>query len=88
MKSCWIVTRDHQAVLEFREVPVPQPKAGEIIVRVHATAMNRGELMVGGVVHGGAEKIGGTEAAVRCLRSACGRSPIRAGSRPWATSIA
>ncbi len=63
MKSCWIKTEDGKAVLEFRDVPLPQPKAGEIVVQVHATSMNRGELIVGGVVHGGAEKIGGTEAA-------------------------
>ena len=31
MKSCWIVTRDHKAVIEYREVPVPQPKPGEVI---------------------------------------------------------
>jgi NADPH:quinone reductase-like Zn-dependent oxidoreductase len=30
---------------------------------VHASALNRGELIVGGVVHGGPEKIGGNEAA-------------------------
>jgi hypothetical protein len=63
MKSCWIVTRDHKAVLEYREVPVPQPKPGEVIIEVHASALNRGELVVGGAVHGGPEKIGGNEAA-------------------------
>ena len=50
MKSCWIVTRDHKAVLEYREVPVPQPKPGEVIIEVHASALNRGELVVGGAV--------------------------------------
>jgi NADPH:quinone reductase-like Zn-dependent oxidoreductase len=63
MKSCWIKTEGDKAVLEFRDVPQPQAKAGEIVVQVHATSMNRGELIVGGVVHGGAEKIGGTDAA-------------------------
>lgn len=63
MKSCWIVTQDHQNHLEFRDVPQPQPKAGEIVIRVHATAMNRGEIFVGGVVHGGPEKLGGGEAS-------------------------
>ena len=63
MKSCWIVTRDHAATLEFRDVPAPQPNRGEIVVRVRASAMNRGELVVGSAVHGGPEKIGGTEAA-------------------------
>jgi len=61
MKSCWIVTQGDKATLEQREVPVPQPKAGEIIVRVHASALNRGELTVGGVMHGGPEKLGGNE---------------------------
>ena len=63
MKSYWIVTRDHRTVLEPREVPTPQPKAGELVVKVHATAMNRGEIFVGGVMHGGAEKLGGNECA-------------------------
>jgi NADPH:quinone reductase-like Zn-dependent oxidoreductase len=63
MKSYWIVTKDHQATLEQRDVPKPQPKAGEVLVKVHASALNRGELIVGGVVHGGPEKIGGNEAS-------------------------
>jgi NADPH:quinone reductase len=63
MKSYWLVTKDHKATLEKRDVPVPQPKAGELLVKVHASALNRGELIVGGVVHGGPEKIGGNEAS-------------------------
>ncbi len=63
MKSYWIVARGEKSVLEPRDVPVPQPQREEVLVRVHATAFNRGELIVGGAVHGGAEKLGGTEAA-------------------------
>ncbi len=63
MQSCWIVTKGHAAVFERRDVPVPQPKTGEIVLRVRASALNRGELVVGGAVHGGPEKIGGNEAA-------------------------
>jgi NADPH:quinone reductase-like Zn-dependent oxidoreductase len=61
MKSYWIVTRNEKAVIEPREAPIPEPKAGEIVMRVHAAGLNRGELVVGGAVHGGAEKLGGTE---------------------------
>ena len=53
MKSCWIKTAHNEAVLEFREVPVPRPGAGQMVVEVKASALNRGELIVGGVVHGG-----------------------------------
>lgn len=63
MKSYWIVTRGHEAVLEKRDVPEPQPKPGEVVVRVRASGLNRGELFVGGAVHGGPEKLGGTEAS-------------------------
>lgn len=61
MKSYWLVTKDNKATLELREVPQPQPKPGDVVIRVHASALNRGELIVGGVVHGGPEKIGGNE---------------------------
>ena len=63
MKSYWIVTKGDKAVLEAREAPVPQPKAGEILMKVQASALNRGELVVGGVMHGGPEKLGGNEGA-------------------------
>ena len=61
MKSYWIVTKDHVASLEKRDIPTPQPKAGELLIKVHASAMNRGEIFVGGVMHGGPEKLGGNE---------------------------
>jgi len=63
MKSYWIVTKGTQSVIERREVPIPQPQAEEVLIRIHATALNRGELIVGSAVHGGAEKLGGTEAS-------------------------
>jgi len=55
MKSYWIVTKGRQATLERREVPIPQPQPGQIVIAVRASALNRGELFVGGVVHGGPE---------------------------------
>jgi len=63
MKSYWILDGGHESVLDAREVPMPQPKAGEVVIKVHAAGLNRGELIVGGAVHGGAEKLGGTEAS-------------------------
>ena len=63
MKSFWIKTEGGRSVLEGREVPVPEPRRGEIVLRVRATALNRGEFIVGSVMHHGEPKIGGTEAA-------------------------
>jgi len=63
MKSFWIKTVAGKSVLEAREVPVPEPGPDEILLRVRATALNRGELIVGSVMHGAEPKLGGTEAA-------------------------
>ena len=81
MKSCWIVSKDHKAVLEWRDIPIPQPKANEIVMRVRATALNRGEIVVGGAVHGGPEKIGGTEAAGEVHAVGAGVTMVKPGDR-------
>ena len=81
MKSCWIVSKDHKAVLEWRDIPVPRPKANEIVMRVRATALNRGEIVVGGAVHGGPEKIGGTEAAGEVHTVGAGVTMVKPGDR-------
>jgi NADPH2:quinone reductase len=47
MKSCWIKTNgnDGATELEWREVPVPQPAAGRLLVRMRATSLNRGDML-------------------------------------------
>ncbi len=65
MKSWWIRPEPGKTELELRAVPVPQPKAGELLVRVRAASLNRGELMASIGLHakGGEAKPGGGEAA-------------------------
>jgi len=45
MRSCWIKSEGGKPVFEFRDIPKPQPGAGEILVRTHAVSLNRGELL-------------------------------------------
>jgi NADPH:quinone reductase-like Zn-dependent oxidoreductase len=52
-------TFDH----ELREAPKPQPGPGQLLVRVKAAGLNRGELLRHGLTKPGAAKIGGTEGA-------------------------
>lgn len=48
---------------ELRDAPAPQPAPGRLLIRVRATALNRGELLRGGLTKPGPAKIGGTEGA-------------------------
>ena len=63
MKSCWIVSDQHSCKLEYKDVPMPEPKEGEVVIKTHASSLNRGELIVGSVVHGGPLKLGGGDGA-------------------------
>jgi NADPH:quinone reductase len=45
MKCFFIKTEHGKTTLELRDIPVPQPKAGEIVVRLRAASLNRGELL-------------------------------------------
>lgn len=81
MKSYWIKTVEGRTEIELRDLPIPQPGPGEIVLKVHASSLNRGELFVGGVMHGGANKPGGAEAAGTVHAVGEGVESVRAGER-------
>jgi NADPH:quinone reductase-like Zn-dependent oxidoreductase len=60
---------------------MPQARPGEIVVRVRAAGLNRGEMIAGGVMHGGPAKLGGTEAAGEVHAVGQGVTTVRAGDR-------
>ncbi len=45
MKALFVVPGPEGGVYEFREIPVPTPGPGEVLVAVHAAGTNRGELL-------------------------------------------
>jgi len=45
MKAYWIRHEGNNAVLELRELPIPQPAPGQLLLRVRATSLNRGDLL-------------------------------------------
>ena len=45
MKSYWIRHEGGDAVLDLRELPVPEPGPGQVLLCVRATSLNRGDLL-------------------------------------------
>ncbi len=52
MQSYWMQMTDATTVLERRDVPVPKPAPAQLLVRMHAAALNRGEFLLGHGLHG------------------------------------
>jgi NADPH2:quinone reductase len=81
MKSWFIASGKDSTTLDLREVPVPEPKAGEIIARVKAAGLNRGEFIAGHGLSGGAAKSAGIEAAGEVVKVGEGVREFKPGDR-------
>jgi NADPH:quinone reductase-like Zn-dependent oxidoreductase len=82
MKSYWIRPESGRTVLELRDAPAPEPGPGQILVRMRAAGLNRGELIVGhSVKPGGAAKAAGAEGAGEVAKLGAGVGGFRSGER-------
>jgi NADPH:quinone reductase len=85
MKAILVVPGPEGALHEYREVPAPAPKPGEVLVRVHATGTNRGELLARPLIRSSNPKlqpvIGGIEFAGQIVALAPGVAAWKAGDR-------
>ena len=52
MQSWWMQMTDTDTVLELRDSPVPTPGPQQLLVRMHAAGLNRGEFLLGHGLHG------------------------------------
>src|SRR5688500_5937919 len=79
MKAYFLQSAGNKLNLELREVPTPQPRPNQLLVKIHASSLNRGELIAGhGLVAAGAAKPAGQEAAGEVVKTGArvmGRCP-------------
>ncbi|WP_298933496.1 zinc-binding dehydrogenase [uncultured Ramlibacter sp.] len=83
MQSYWMQMTETDTVLELRDVPAPEAGAGQLLVRVRAASLNRGEFVVGHGLHGkaGSWKAIGGECAGEVVAIGEGASGFAIGSR-------
>jgi NADPH:quinone reductase len=64
MKAYFLQSAGERMQLELRQAPTPQPGPNQLLVKIQASSLNRGELIAGhGLVAPGAAKPAGQEAA-------------------------
>jgi NADPH:quinone reductase len=79
MKAFWITPGPTGTKVELRDTPTPEPKGGEVLVRMRAAALNRGELLGGKA--GAAAKPGGGECAGEVVKLGDGVTAFAVGER-------
>jgi NADPH:quinone reductase len=81
MRSYWIQPGKHAAGLELRECPIPEPAAGQLLVRMRAAALNRGEFLGWHGLHPQAAgaRPAGVEGSGEVVETGAGVAHYRAG---------
>ncbi len=83
MQSYWMQMTDTSTVLELRDSPVPTTGARQLLVRMQAAALNRGEFLLGHGLHGkpGTWKAIGGEGAGEVVAVGADVTGFRPGDR-------
>jgi NADPH:quinone reductase len=64
MNAWFLSVANGKTALELKDIPNPEPKPDQLLIKVHAASLNRGEFIAGhGLTQAGAPKRAGTDAA-------------------------
>jgi NADPH:quinone reductase len=81
MKSYALCVDGTQVVLQLGVEPMPEPGPGQVLLKVHAAGLNRGEFIPGGLVKAGASKPAGIEGAGEIVALGAGVTGLQVGDR-------
>ena len=83
MQSYWMNMTEKHATLELRDVAQPEPGAHQVLVRLHAASLNRGEFILGHGLHGkpGTAKAIGMEGAGEVVKLGSGVTRLKPGDQ-------
>ena len=81
MKSYSLSVEGPRVVLQPVEVPRPEPGRSQVLLRMHAAALNRGEFIPGGLIKGGVSKPAGIEGAGEIVALGDGVTDLKVGQR-------
>ena len=80
MKSYSLRVEGARVVLQLGEAPMPEPGPGQLLLKMLAAGLNRGEFIPGGLIKGGASKPAGIEGAGEVVALGAGVSGTEVGS--------
>lgn len=81
MRAWWMQVGASDARLELRDTDRPQPGPGQLLVKVRAAGLNRGEFIIGGLAKAGSEKALGIEGAGEVVQVGAGVAGFAPGDR-------
>jgi NADPH2:quinone reductase len=82
MQSYWMKTGADTAEVQLRTTPMPEPGPRQLLLRVRAAALNRGEFIIGhGLTRAGADKALGIEGAGEVVGAGAEATRYETGAR-------
>jgi NADPH:quinone reductase len=81
MKAHYLRVEGAEVLLQPGEAPTPEPGPGQVLVKMHAAGLNRGEFIPGGLAKGGVPKPAGMEGAGTIAACGAGVTGLALGDR-------